>query len=329
MLYFRAMNAMKILSLMMGTGAIALGGCHLPPRAADPHASPLGVNRELVRAPIVHIELLRVNDAQIPQDIWDRVMDRVRQHITGEIVVTDHGRRELPADDQGDLIERFEWPFGEQFGEAGAVTVESMRQDDRYWLPIDSHLLYGMALVTERDEHGEFIHEWIEPSVPPNVIFLAILPGDPGWNHTGYHRRMWTLEHGEEFAWTMGGSVVTIQTNVIHRRAHFNWARRRLVEWTLFHELGHALGVPADPSHVTMLLGVHCTYPHCAMYSPVDLRWFISLFLNGWPMELCQTCTEEIQLVREVEGDAREREVARYQSPVRGGRGMDVMCCSP
>ncbi len=207
----------------------------------------MGVNRELVRAPMVHIELLRVNDADVPHDMWDRVMDRVREHVAGEIVVMDHGCIELPADERGDLLERFDWPFADQFGEAVEVTVQSMRKDDRNWLPIDSHLVHAMALVTERNESGEIMHEWIE------------------------------------------------------------------------------MRVPADASHTTMKLGTHCTYPHCVMYSPVDLRWFASLFLNGWPMELCQVCTEEIRLVREDEDGATERDIARFHAPP----AMEVMCCSP
>jgi len=291
-----------------------MSGCHLPPRDADAHAQAPGVNRDLVLAPTVRIELLRVNDANVSEDIWDRVMERFRSCVRGDIVITDHGRIELPADDRGDLLEHFSWPLSD---EHGPLTVERMVAEGREWLPLDLPAVEGVQLVSMREPEGDLVRRWLEPSVPPNVVYVAILPREPEYEHTGYWRALWKIDADEdgEVQWRRGGSLVTVQLNVISRRAMFGWAQRRLLEWTLFHELGHALGVPADASHVTMMLGVHCTYPHCVMYSPVDLRWVVSLLLNGWPMDLCSVCREEIRVV--LDGEDPESVRAAVCTPGR------------
>jgi predicted Zn-dependent protease len=296
-----------------------LSGCHLPPRAADPNAWSRGVKRELVLAPAVHIEVLRVNDADVPEAIWRRVLDRFSRYVAGEVVVTDHGRIDLPADSRGDLLEAFDWPIAD---EHGPITVERMVAEGRERMLLDSHVIVSAQRVEMRDPEGGLVGEWIEPSVPGNVVLLAIVPADPGYNHTGYMRGLHMLcDDGGAMAWRVGGALVTVQVNVINRRAMFGPAQRALLEWTLFHELGHALGVPADPSRITMKLGAHCTYPHCVMYSPVDLRWIVSLFLNGWPMELCAKCDEEL---REALEAAREEGGAVQQ----GERVLDRSPCS-
>lgn len=69
-------------------------------------------------------------------------------------------------------------------------------------------------------------------------------------------------------------------------------------EFVIFHELGHALGVPQLANH--RWSAGHCTHPDCAMYPKVDLRSVTTYVLRGGPpMELCRRCTAELQAVRE------------------------------
>jgi hypothetical protein len=86
-------------------------------------------------------------------------------------------------------------------------------------------------------------------------------------------------------------------------RARSNWFVRedRLWEWTLTHELGHVLGVPADASHAWRVpnLGVHCTDSACVMYTGFDWRVLWTGIVKGWPMDFCGRCRGEVERARQ------------------------------
>jgi len=71
-------------------------------------------------------------------------------------------------------------------------------------------------------------------------------------------------------------------------------SRETFWQIVILHELGHALGVPADRSH--KWAGSHCTNPHCVLYPKVDERSTVSAILRlGPPLDLCEKCREEIR----------------------------------
>ena len=69
-------------------------------------------------------------------------------------------------------------------------------------------------------------------------------------------------------------------------------SKERMWEIVLFHEMGHAFGVPHDPSR--QWYEGHCTNSWCVLYPKVDHRAVLSVLKNGYPMDFCQDCSTEI-----------------------------------
>ena len=72
--------------------------------------------------------------------------------------------------------------------------------------------------------------------------------------------------------------------------------RERAWEIVLFHELGHAIGVPSDPSHADA--SGHCTNPSCVMYPRPDICSILTFIARGWPLDFCDACKSEIDAAR-------------------------------
>src|SRR5690606_19379413 len=68
-------------------------------------------------------------------------------------------------------------------------------------------------------------------------------------------------------------AVVVVHPEAIERVANPFVKAGKLLEWTLTHEIGHALGVPASHEHMWIVPGLgghHCTHPECVMYTGFD-----------------------------------------------------------
>jgi len=66
------------------------------------------------------------------------------------------------------------------------------------------------------------------------------------------------------------------------------WLLICMIQWLMIvpHELGHAMGVPSDPSH--QWHDGHCTDPRCVMYPTVDGKAILSaVFEFGPPKGFC------------------------------------------
>jgi len=69
----------------------------------------------------------------------------------------------------------------------------------------------------------------------------------------------------------------------------------------LLHELGHALGLPKDPSHVRAL---HCTHPECLIYAgPGAARVLTAILRWDLPDDFCAECRADLAQARRDWGD--------------------------
>lgn len=108
--------------------------------------------------------------------------------------------------------------------------------------------------------------------------------------------------------WSGGGEgepartpIVVVLPETIARRAGFFVKSDSLWEWTISHEIGHVLGVPASNSHAWVVPGLggnHCTHPECVMYTGFDWRVLWTGIVRGWPMEFCAVCTGELEAAK-------------------------------
>ena len=88
----------------------------------------------------------------------------------------------------------------------------------------------------------------------------------------GFQLIRYDKEGGEEYAWLV--------------------SRETLWKIVLLHELGHAIGVPADVSHADET--GHCTN-HCVMYRRPDARFALMVLVHGWNLDFCPACKAEIE----------------------------------
>jgi predicted Zn-dependent protease len=95
------------------------------------------------------------------------------------------------------------------------------------------------------------------------------------------------------------GTVVLCRS-AIKRRSNWFVSEAKLAQWTLTHEIGHVLDVPASNTHKWLVpgLGVHCTRPECVMYTGLDWRVVVTGVLKGWPMDFCELCRGELERAR-------------------------------
>jgi hypothetical protein len=124
------------------------------------------------------------------------------------------------------------------------------------------------------------------------AILVVLLAGD---GVTGY------LQWRHSQAIGAPVPIVVLQPQAIQRRSGLFVKREKLWEWTLTHEIGHVLGVPASNTHTWAVpgLGNHCTRPECVMYTGFDWRVLWTGIVRGWPMEFCGLCAEELREARQ------------------------------
>jgi hypothetical protein len=81
-------------------------------------------------------------------------------------------------------------------------------------------------------------------------------------------------------------------------------SKEKIWEIVIFHEIGHAIGVPSQssPSHKSS----HCSNPSCVMYPRIDTRSALSVIFKGYPVDLCKDCQAEVEAAkREYNNKAR------------------------
>jgi len=119
------------------------------------------------------------------------------------------------------------------------------------------------------------------------VIFLPKMKGDKrGVCSTNYDGKQ-----------QVSRQVVRYNKDKIDGAAFMFVSKEQVWEMVLLHELGHALGVPANPSHIWDV--GHCTNPCCVMYPKPDFRSVCAFFFHGFPNDFCQECRAELLSVKE------------------------------
>lgn len=285
------MRALVVLAAMCASLA-----CRVAPHPADPRAPRSSVARELVAAPAVRVELLRVNGASIPDRAWERALATLARQLSGPIEVRDAGAITLPAGADGRLAAPFEWPIAAD----GRAVVERAIEGTDAWL----ELLRGdepVALVSVGPDGSHHA----TPIVPRDALFVVVLPRDAGRSGLhGWCKRTMRFDAATK-RYLEGGALIVIQANSIRAHAWWPVSATRLFEHTLVHELGHALGLPADPARTWNGPhgGPHCTHPRCALYPAFDWRSLVSGVVDGWPLDWCAPCRAELARARG--GDAR------------------------
>jgi hypothetical protein len=207
--------------------------------------------------------------------------------VHGDIRLIDAGEWDFPADARGSLIEPFHWPLS--LAHAGPPANRVDLAPNEKWYTEDAQGRRLTLTTTLADGRRRTL-----PFVRPNEILIAIIPSEQekmnGWcigvpvddGKPGIH-----------LSW----SLIVLQADTINRHAGWFVDREKLWEQVIFHELGHALGVPANADHAWKgpAWGLHCTHPQCAMYPAVDWRSLLSGLLHGWPLDFCEKCRAELK----------------------------------
>jgi len=289
---FVAVRALLVACLALGSG------CSVPPRlpSTDPEVIrlvPRGVDRDLVASETIVIELLRLNDAEIPAAPLARAIARIESHVRGRVIVVDRGRVPASYDDDGEVV-ALRWPAGPRDPVAGYLVerdggvvgfmhsepdATSERTVDDLLLP----LLDANALsITVADR---------EPTTPKaaGLVTPTLVRASPAAP---------AASRGVRFA---RRSVELFEPRV---RSRTNWSfipHDEFWEWLIVHELGHALGVPAAAERIYQVGGDHCIRPDCVMYSPADWRMVLQILLHGWSLDFCEACAAELVESRDLE----------------------------
>ncbi|MBL9000257.1 MAG: hypothetical protein JNK25_03890 [Phycisphaerae bacterium] len=265
--------------------------CTVPPRAAAPDIDSGAVREGFFRYPVVYLHVFAVNEAVIPPDALGRSVATIERHLGRRVEVIDHGSEQVPMTADNELARVPVFPPRDTSGRVIAAADVPLLFDK----PLRG--LLGAAAVGHRMLSTDSPEPIIRPIIEENVIIVVALPGPSGGvGVTGYASVVPVRTPKE-----LRTGVVFLNASVIHRRSSWLVSKSRLYEWTLTHELGHVLGVPASNSHIWAVpgLGPHCTHPECVMYTGLDWRVVLSGVLNGWPLDFCDGCASELRSVRE------------------------------
>ena len=323
----------------MARGAVALAvvlalwGCRVPAAEAEPNAPVGAVNRTLLQAPVVRIELLSVNGESVPEKALAASMETIGEYLAGRIEVVDRGGIERPAlEEDGTLAGRMEWPSLDWAAvERGEIALEPVSERTTWYRAReregDGEGGKGgrvVAIVTELMDGSRLAYPMAEPTT---ILVAAISLEDGGPWVTGYHHDLAGIgdDKGATFDYAACGSMVVLNGSVIRERSGPFVSETKLWEYTLTHEIGHALGVPASATHARVLpgRGTHCTRPECVMYAAADWRTVLSGLLHGWPLDFCEACAGELRsaVAAGLENAGADRAGAGTGSGVEAGLG--------
>jgi hypothetical protein len=260
-------------------------GCAAPSRAGDPSLASNQVRTEFFTAPEVRIHRFSVKGARMSDGAFHAALTTIESHLHRPIRMIDHGEQAdgwgkggpvAPVQDHGRAV------TGADVEAAGGVYRLSEPQD-------------GIVGVARRAVGDGALCDVL---ADPGVVVVVELPGpDDGVGVTGSTGAIAVNSDGPPRF--LPGTIV-IEHSVIKRRSNWFVSEAKLSQWTLTHELGHVLGVPASNSHIWAVpgLGPHCTDPRCVMYTGFDWRVLWTGIVRGWPMNFCQQCSKEIEAAR-------------------------------
>lgn len=263
-----------------------LGACAAPPRPGDASSESRPVRAEHFRAPMFRVHYASHGGARVPRPALIAALTTIQRHLGRPVELIDHGdipalsgerwSTDFPVYDHGAMIA----------SEAAAMAPEVRRLAS----PRDG-IVGAVGVPT--------IDQWVRimPVAEPGTAFIMSLPGpEDGIGHTGYATSIARPDR------TTASGLVVLHRSVIDRRSNLFVSREKLYQWTITHELGHVLGVPADNSHIWDVPGIgagHCTHPECVMYTGFDWRVLVTGLLRGWPMDFCRLCAAELAAARD------------------------------
>jgi hypothetical protein len=290
---------------------------------------PRGVDRDLVASEAIVIELLRLNDAEIPPAPLAKAIARIEAHVRGRVVLVDRGRVPARYDDEGEIV-ALRWPAGPSEPVAG------------YFVERDGGVV---GLMPSQGEHGrESGHEdgpddLLLPLLDANAISIVVADRGPtSPKAVGIARTTLVRAAPAAPAASDGVRFATrsIELFAPRIRSRTNWAfipHDAFWEWLVVHELGHALRVPAAADRIYEVGGAHCIRPECVMYSPADWRMVLQILLHGWPLDFCEACATELAEARALEPwtDARTWTAPSAMTIAPRLRDLPVACacCGP
>lgn len=314
------------IGLALVTLTLATAGCRVAPTAADPSIRTRSVNAPLLRAPTVRIHVATVGDESLPEVALEASMATLRRHLPQPIEVIRHPAVPGPPAESPEIEFAPEFPV---FRDGKQITREDLTGSElesgtaltcRLDTP-DRGILGVAGLPSATDADGRVVGYGLRPIVEPDVLLVMVVPGSGnGLGHTGYATQV-----VESDSLHLRTGLVILRRSAIRRRAGVFVPESRLWEWTLTHEIGHVLGVPASNQHACIVPGyggIHCTHPECVMATGVSWRTIASGLINGWPLDYCEACSAEIRAGRGTEQvrDSGGEAEARLESEGMGTR---------
>lgn len=273
---------MRLIALVVTAAFVA--GCAAPARPGEPALGNTAPPRSNFAAPEFRLHILEVSGAAIPPDALDHSARTLARHLGRPVHIIRHDPLNLP---EGTRLSTF--PI---IDDGRLVAAEELARLGGKPLLISSGgdgFLGGVGVAREDDS------VWMLPYIEPGTALVVVQPG-PERGVTGFSTWAAVAPTGEARV-----GIVVLHERVIDHRSSWLVSRTKVFEWTLTHELGHVLGVPASSSHcwsVPRLPGRHCTHPECVMYTGLDWRVVVTGILRGWPLDYCTRCSAELDAAR-------------------------------
>jgi len=270
-----------------------LFGCSVPSRVATKNIGSQPINSAAVCADEFIIELVRANDAQIPDLPLQRALERLSASVSGSIRLIDRGSIAVSYDNDGEPV-GYTWPLAER-----TKLIERHREDTWSYATLDQPD-GGIAGVHHlQDECGTWRYH---PHMQPNAILIFVLDQGPvDQPASGFVRsHPYTEIDGDRQILRFRRTDVHLFPSRVARRLRLPLVSHDTYwEWLIVHEIGHTLGVPAAAARTNMKNGAHCIRPDCVMYSPADWRMVLQIILHGWSLDFCSDCAGELAAARE------------------------------
>jgi hypothetical protein len=111
----------------------------------------------------------------------------------------------------------------------------------------------------------------------------------------------------DRVTFSRGGTVATVQTVLLFtdeiRRDALLWITRAKIERaTLVHELGHVMGLVANPAHAQPGDSRHCSVARCVMHTPGRRAGFVNglsaLFAGRIPSRYGKRCLDDLETAK-------------------------------
>jgi hypothetical protein len=270
---------MRLASLLL---ALLLPACAAPSRPADPTIPAQPVRADLFSVQEVRLHRFSAKGCRIPDPAFRAALTTIESHLGRPIRVIDHGETETGWGENGPIA-----PIQDRGHPISGADVTAA--GGRYMLSQPDDGILGVI------DMGPIGGGRPLPLVEPGAIIVVEFPGtQDGSGVTGVTTRV-AVDQGAAKPQAQSGMVILCHSALVHRSGVFI-SRAKLSQWTLTHELGHVLHVPASNAHLWFVpgLGPHCTNPTCVMYTGFDWRVLWTGLVRGWPLDFCDHCTAEL-----------------------------------